>query len=101
MGDCIACDGGKYCERQGLTNYTGECTEGYYCESGANVSEPTDGVTGDICPVGSYCPTGTTLPLPCDDGWYMNHTMAAICDVCPPRYYCTNKDRSVCKTCIS
>ena len=24
----------------------------------------------------------------------MNHTMAAVCDVCPPRYYCVNKDRA-------
>ena len=21
----------------------------------------------------------------------MNHTLAAVCDVCPPRYYCINK----------
>ena len=24
----------------------------------------------------------------------MNHTMAALCDVCPPRYYCVNKDHA-------
>ena len=24
----------------------------------------------------------------------MNHTMASLCDVCPPRYYCVNKDRA-------
>lgn len=24
----------------------------------------------------------------------MNHTMAALCDTCPPRYYCVNKDRA-------
>ena len=23
----------------------------------------------------------------------MNHTQAALCDVCPPRYYCVNKNR--------
>lgn len=23
----------------------------------------------------------------------MNHTGAAVCDVCPPRFYCVNKDR--------
>ena len=26
-------------------------------------------------------------------GWYMNHTKAALCDVCPSRYYCVNKNR--------
>ena len=96
LSDCIACDGGKFCERQGQTNVTDNCTEGYYCESAASVATPTDGVTGDICPTGHYCPTGTTLPIPCADGYYMNLTLAPLCEVCPPRYYCVNaSDRSV------
>lgn len=27
-------------------------------------------------------------------GTYMNHTQASLCDPCPPRYYCVNKDRA-------
>lgn len=27
-------------------------------------------------------------------GWYMNHTMASVCDVCPARYFCVNKNRA-------
>lgn len=27
-------------------------------------------------------------------GTYMNHTQASLCDSCPPRYYCVNKDRA-------
>ena len=30
----------------------------------------------------------------CFPGYYMNHTLASECDVCPPRYYCVNKDRA-------
>lgn len=47
---------------------TGDCSAGYYCTAQANTSTPTDGVTGDVCPVGHYCPTGSTAPIPCEDG---------------------------------
>ena len=90
VSDCIACDGGYYCERQGQINVTAQCTEGYFCESGAADATPTDGVTGDICPTGHYCPNGTALPLPCADGYYMNVTMAPLCEVCPAGFYCVN-----------
>ena len=46
----------------------GDCDPGFYCDSGANTSQPTDGVTGNICPAGTYCPMGTSSPLPCPDG---------------------------------
>lgn len=29
-----------------------------------------------------------------NSGTYMNHTLAGSCDLCPPRYYCVNKDRA-------
>ncbi len=35
---------------------------------------PSDGVTGDICPVGHYCPMGSTSPILCPDGTYSNTT---------------------------
>ena len=50
---------------------SGECDAGYYCSSGANVSTPTDGITGDICPAGFYCPTGSAAPVPCEDGKFL------------------------------
>ena len=34
---------------------TGSCKAGYYCARGSNREDPTDGVTGDICPAGRYC----------------------------------------------
>ena len=69
-----------------------DCDAGYYCASGANISMPTDGTTGDICPIGNYCPTGSQAPLPCPEGTYMNETGAPICNGCPPRFYCVNGD---------
>lgn len=38
------------------------------------VSAPSDGVTGDICPLGYYCPMGSASPLLCPDGTYSNTT---------------------------
>ena len=42
--------------------------EGYYCTLGAETSTPTDGVTGDVCPAGYYCPTSTAVQIACADG---------------------------------
>lgn len=34
---------------------SGECTAGFYCKGGAVLPNPTDEVTGNICPAGTYC----------------------------------------------
>lgn len=47
---------------------------GYYCSGGAMSSMPSDGVTGNICPVGHYCPMGASSPVVCPDGTYSNTT---------------------------
>lgn len=49
-------------------DFVGDCDAGFYCDRGANVSQPTDGVTGGVCPAGNYCPQGTAVPIPCEDG---------------------------------
>ncbi|XP_070551430.1 uncharacterized protein [Ptychodera flava] len=94
LSDCLDCTGGYYCDSQGQTNVTAQCAPGFYCISRANTSTPLDGVTGDKCPAGSYCVVGSSTPIPCADGYYMNHTTADACDICPSRYYCVNKDRA-------
>ena len=48
--------------------FPGDCDPGYYCERKAESSTPTDGATGNVCPIGTYCPVGTAQPLPCEDG---------------------------------
>lgn len=50
------------------------CFTGYYCSGGAKLSKPSDGVTGDICPVGHYCSAGSHFPLVCPDGTYSTTT---------------------------
>lgn len=43
---------------------------------------------GGICPVGHYCPTGTTTPIPCGAGAFSNVTGLSTCHQCPAGYYC-------------
>lgn len=43
---------------------------------------------GGVCPVGHYCPTGTTVPLPCAAGAFSNVTGLSTCHQCPAGYYC-------------
>ena len=68
------CDGGYYCASAGLSKVTDQCKEGYYCSRNASVNNPTDKTTGDICPIGHYCPRGSDRPWPCQNGTYMNQT---------------------------
>ena len=48
--------------------FIADCDQGFYCSGAANTSAPTDGVTGDVCPSGTYCPVGTDYPKDCPDG---------------------------------
>lgn len=68
------CDPGKYCSRPELSEPEFDCEAGYYCTSGAKQANPTDGVTGNICPKGTYCPRGSDAPENCPIGTYLNST---------------------------
>ena len=68
--DCTPCSGGMYCDREALTAPYGRCEAGYFCLSGSSSPTPTDGVTGDICPVGTYCPEGSNKTYDCPPGTY-------------------------------
>ena len=35
---------------------------------------PTDGITGDICPRGGFCPEGSSIQANCPPGTYGNST---------------------------
>ncbi len=69
----VGCDAGYYCSGTGKTSVTDKCNAGYYCVKNASVPNPRDS-TGDICPVGTYCPRGTDRPLFCENGTYANVT---------------------------
>ena len=40
LSDCTQCDGGRYCQFSGNDSYTGLCTAGFYCISGADNPVP-------------------------------------------------------------
>ena len=71
---------------------------GYYCILGASTDTPTDGVTGDICPVGHYCPEMSSDPSPCNTGFFLNSDQndeEADCLSCTPGEYCPGVGREL------
>ena len=58
MSNCTACDKGWYCDAPGLLQPRAPCDPGYLCYGGAKESAPTDGVSGELCSAGGYCPLG-------------------------------------------
>ena len=51
-----------------LALLTGDCLARYWCMNGSSTSTPNDGVTGQLCPAGSYCSQGTPVPTACPLG---------------------------------
>lgn len=88
FADCLECPPGRYCDSSGQSSTTGDCAAGFFCVAAAVSDSPTDGVTGNTCPQGSYCPGGTSFPLTCPPGRYGSSAGLSICDVCPARSVC-------------
>jgi hypothetical protein len=84
LSDCISCDDGKYCEMLAATSVSGDCEEGFYCPGGNVTPRPSD----YICPVGQYCPTGSSGPIDCAPGTYNPIRGQAECWVCPAGFTC-------------
>ena len=67
---------------------------GYYCNSSASVHSPTDGLTGDVCPMGFYCPFASVAPEPCPSGYYLSserNSQPSACIICDPGTYCSSQ----------
>ncbi|GCB79698.1 hypothetical protein scyTo_0016994, partial [Scyliorhinus torazame] len=106
--ECDLCPPGQFCSQEGLVKSSGSCFPGFYCLRGTMYPNPTDGITGDICPMGKYCEAGSTAdgesggvcpggfycqagthsPVPCPITTFLNHSGGAECDVCPAGFYC-------------
>lgn len=106
--DCLECPPGYYCNSPGKTwseltglssTYFGQCTAGYVCSGGSTTPTPTDNIVGKICPVGSYCPTGTVTEIECTTGYYSPNTGASSCTICPAGTYCDAPGMSSTNTC--
>ncbi|EKX46973.1 hypothetical protein GUITHDRAFT_107322 [Guillardia theta CCMP2712] len=110
--ECRLCPAGRYCASVGITQSTGECIAGIFCEAGANDSstlvdaESPSGrrrvipcpaghycIAGSEapspCPPGTYCAGGDSLPAPCEPGTYNQEAMQTSCKPCPPGYICS------------
>ena len=68
--ECIDCPPGEVCNGVALTSPNGKCRAGWYCKRRASTPMPLDDVTGNICPIGKYCPNGTDTYKDCVAGTY-------------------------------
>jgi len=87
IDECDQCLAGEYCEVGAQTTTSGPCDAGYYCLKGSPSKQPNT-TYGDICPPGTYCPAGSSWPVPCEAGTYNNISQQASCKVCPAGFFC-------------
>ncbi|XP_050777454.1 laminin subunit alpha-5-like [Gopherus flavomarginatus] len=88
--ECQLCPSGFYCEGSGLSDPSGECWEGYYCDSSQG---PVSDFTLYPCPQGFYCPPGTHqgTQYSCPPGTFgPRQKLKSIqeCQRCPLGKYC-------------
>ena len=60
---------------------------GHYCLLGSSTPTPTDNVTGNICPMGHYCPRGSAAARACSIGHYLDSVgngAELSCKLCDP-----------------
>lgn len=43
MSACVLCTAGMYCQGNGLSKPTGNCSEGWYCVNGSTTDQPSEG----------------------------------------------------------
>lgn len=90
QSSCSLCPPGTYCGTTGLTAPSGNCSSGYFCSLAASTSKPVDGVSGNHCGLGHYCPSGSTEPLPCPAGSFCDATtLRDPTGPCSAGYYCS------------
>ncbi|GCC23266.1 hypothetical protein chiPu_0001660 [Chiloscyllium punctatum] len=91
--ECDLCPPGQFCGQEGLIEPSGSCLTGFYCFRGAMYPNPTDGITGDICPMGKFCEAGSVAGVDCPIGHYSNKTgltSPSDCTPCDPGFHCSS-----------
>ena len=91
VNECAPCAGGFFCDTPGLVAPSGRCAAGSVCVSGAPVANPTDNVTGYVCPAAAFCPLGSASPTWCSPGTFSNttgNTQPSDCFACTPGFTC-------------
>ena len=97
ISSCASCSPGMCCNGEGLSSPSGPCGEGYYCIRGAATKTPTDGITGNLCPPGRYCPEGSSEGKNCSVGTYnpsSGQAANSACLDCLGGYYCASEGLS-------
>ncbi|KAK1786529.1 hypothetical protein P4O66_017651 [Electrophorus voltai] len=106
---CLLCPSGHFCPTLGLAEPAGLCFSGYWCREGSHTASPSGRLSilpiresshtaspsaasiGSLCPVGHYCPKGTSSPVPCPAGTWSDTTGMKSedeCQLCPGGFYC-------------
>ena len=102
---CTVCPGGEYCDVNGLTAPAGLIKKGYYSSGTARSRTPVGEQYGGVCPLGSFCPEGSTGGTPCRNGTYGSTTgltAGSECTLCPAGKYnaeAGSTDSSSCLMC--
>ncbi|XP_041425097.1 signal peptide, CUB and EGF-like domain-containing protein 1 [Xenopus laevis] len=60
----------------------------YICKEGSSVPCPSDEISGYRCPAGFYCPSGSSIELPCPPGTFSPMPGASSCLLCPAGSSC-------------
>lgn len=92
--DCLLCEAGHYCAEGNQTSVSGKCHAGYYCEQGSDTATPINQTYGDVCPVATYCPNGTDVPIQCDAGTFNDKVKQSECQNCTAGHYCPSNSSS-------
>ncbi|KAL7831753.1 hypothetical protein AOLI_G00293010 [Acnodon oligacanthus] len=88
--DILPCPPGTYSPKAGQSQVE-QCS---LCSAGINFKNPDGNFStgvGGACPIGHYCPEGTSLPLPCPPGTFSNSlyiTELSGCSSCPAGLFC-------------
>lgn len=85
---CLPCPPGFYCFSKGLDSPTGPCLPGFYCSGNSTKANPDDGIMGNLCPPGHYCPRGSGQPIPCPEGFFNPTSIRSKCEICPKNLTC-------------
>ncbi|KAF6119825.1 hypothetical protein HJG60_010211 [Phyllostomus discolor] len=102
LDGCLPCPPGHYCRQENLTQASGLCDAGWFCMLAAWTPRPFDldnytsnnclcpaTATGGKCPAGSFCPKGSSEPIPCPPGSFCATSgLSTPTGSCQAGYFC-------------
>ena len=91
LSSCTDCPSGSFCSSYGAVNTSGLCSPGYACFERSSTSTPTNSIEGIVCPIGTFCPRGSSIPINCTAGSYCaSALLEAPTGYCYGGYFCTS-----------